>query len=138
MLRHNIRPAGVWNSLPHSFAQVVTVPSPTHWVFVSGQVAFDESANVVGRGDITKQTRQAFENLERCLLAVGAQLADVVSIRVYLTDINDMSAMQAVRNEIFDVPPASTGIEVCALVHPDLLVEIEAIAATHQEGISLP
>jgi reactive intermediate/imine deaminase len=98
-------------------------------VYVSGQVALDAEGNVVGKGDMKAQTRQALENVKTVLEASGASMEDVVKVTVYVTDISRLAETHEVRSQFFpDPPPASTGVEISALAFPDLLVEIEAVA----------
>ena len=99
-------------------------------IAVSGQVALDESGDVVGKGDPEAQARQVFENLRRCLAAAGAAFGDVVKLTYYVTDVADMPAIRAVRDEYVGTSqlPASTAVQVVALVRPELLLEIEAFA----------
>lgn len=99
-------------------------------IFISGQVAWDKDRNVVGKGDIKAQTRQALENLKAALEAGGAALDDVVKVTVFLTDMSKLMDVHEVRFQYFkNNLPASTLVEVRSLVHPDLMIEIEAIAA---------
>ena len=103
-------------------------------LFVSGIAPFDGEGNVVGEGDVVAQTRQVLENLLDALRTVGADMGDVLKVTVFLTDINDRAAINPVRQEFFgDARPASTLIEVSALVDPRMLVEIEAVAGVPQE-----
>jgi reactive intermediate/imine deaminase len=99
-------------------------------VAVSGQVPLDATGAVVGAGDAEAQVRQVFANLATALNAAGSGLDRVVKLGVYLTDLADLPAFRAVRDELFDpaAPPASTLVQVSALVHPDFRVEIEALA----------
>ncbi|MCY3661556.1 MAG: RidA family protein [bacterium] len=98
-------------------------------LFVSGMAPFDGDGNVVGEGDVVAQTRQVLQNIRDALRTVGADMGDVLKVTVFLTDVNDRAAINAVRQEFFgDARPASTLIEVSALVDPKMLVEIEAIA----------
>jgi enamine deaminase RidA (YjgF/YER057c/UK114 family) len=99
-------------------------------IVVSGQVALDESGEVVGPGDPAAQARQVFENLRRCLAAAGAGFGDVVKLTYYLTDVAHLPAIRAVRDELLgaDRLPASTAVQVAALVQPELLMEVEAFA----------
>jgi enamine deaminase RidA (YjgF/YER057c/UK114 family) len=102
-------------------------------VHISGQVALDTAGQVIGKGDLTAQTEQVYTNLGHALAAAGAQLADVFKVVTYVVglDPDKATAVRAVRNKhLGDGPyPASTMVGVTALVHPDLLIEIEAIAA---------
>ncbi len=98
-------------------------------LFVSGIAPFDAEGNVVAEGDVVAQTRQVLQNLLDTLRTVGADMSDVLKVTVFLTDINDRAAINPVRQEFFgDTRPASTLVEVSALVDPKMLVEIEAIA----------
>ncbi|WP_328464369.1 RidA family protein [Streptomyces sp. NBC_00448] len=100
-------------------------------VVVSGQVPVDADGTLVGEDDAEAQVRQVFANLATVLDAAGADLADVVKITVFLTDIgSDLPAFRRVRDEHFDPArlPASSLVQVSALVHPAFRVEIEAMA----------
>jgi enamine deaminase RidA (YjgF/YER057c/UK114 family) len=105
-------------------------------VAVSGQVALDEHGEVVGKGDPEAQARQVFGNLARCLAAAGATFDDVIKLTYYVTDAAHMPAIRAVRAEFAgtDNLPASTAVQVVALVRPELLLEIEAFALTGDVG----
>jgi enamine deaminase RidA (YjgF/YER057c/UK114 family) len=100
------------------------------YVYVSGQVAFDESNAVVGPGNATAQSEQVFANLCRCLDDAGAGLADLVKLTTYLTSSADYSQYAQVKSRLFDgvVAPASTAVVVKELLHPELLIEVDAIA----------
>ena len=98
-------------------------------LFVSGFVPVDGEGRLVGGDDVVAQVRQVFANLGAVLAAAGATFADVVKVTVYLTDIGDRARINPVRQEIFgDSRPASTLVEVSALVVPGAKVEIDAVA----------
>jgi 2-iminobutanoate/2-iminopropanoate deaminase len=98
-------------------------------LFVSGFVPVDGEGRLVGGDDVVVQVRQVFANLGAVLAAAGATFADVVKVTVYLTDIADRARINPVRQEIFgDTRPASTLVEVSALVVPGAKVEIDAVA----------
>ena len=98
-------------------------------LFVSGFVPVDGEGRLVGGDDVVAQVRQVFANLGAVLAAAGATFADVVKVTVYLTDIADRARINPVRQEIFgDTRPASTLVEVSALVVPGAKVEIDAVA----------
>ena len=100
-------------------------------VFVSGQVSRNAQGEIVGKGDIEAQTRQVLENVKSVLTTGGATMEDVVKVTVFVTDVGNYSAIHKVRGEYFKSDyPASTMVEIKALVNPDLLIEIEAIAVT--------
>lgn len=100
------------------------------FVAVSGQCAFDEGGGIVGVGDAAAQSRQVFENLRRCLAAAGATFDDVVKLTFFVTDVAHLPAVRTARDAVFDMtrPPASSAVQVAALIRPELLVEIEAFA----------
>lgn len=98
-------------------------------IYLSGQVALDPDGNVVGKGDMTAQTRQAWENIKAVLEAAGASLNDVVKITQFITDMSRFMETQEVRKEyLTDPAPAATTVEVTSLGFPDLLIEIEVVA----------
>jgi len=98
-------------------------------LFVSGFVPVDGEGRLVGGDDVVAQVRQVFANLGAVLAAAGATFADVVKVTVYLTDIADRARINPVRQEVFgDTRPASTLVEVSALVVPGAKVEIDAVA----------
>ena len=98
-------------------------------IYVSGQVGLDEKGNLAGgKGDAEAQTRQAFRNMKAVLEAAGATMDDVVKLTTVVVRLPDFPKIAAVRKEFFREPyPASTTF-VAALLNPDWLVEVEAIA----------
>jgi len=80
------------------------------------------------------QARQAFRNLGAVLDAAGSSFADVVKLTYFVRDVSSVGAIRVVRDEFVDVskPPASTLVEVSRLFMPELLIEIEAVAAVRQ------
>ncbi len=99
-------------------------------IFVAGQIALHPSTSeIVGTGDITKQTEQVMAHLEAILAAAGATFQNVVKTTVFLVDMNDFAAMNAVYARYFDAAtaPARACVQVSRLPK-DVLVEIECIA----------
>jgi 2-iminobutanoate/2-iminopropanoate deaminase len=97
-------------------------------LYVSGVAPFDSEGNLVGEGDVVAQTRQVLSNMLDILRAAGAEMRDVLKVTVFLTDINDRTTINPIRQEFFgEARPASTLIEVSALADPKMLVEIEAV-----------
>ncbi|MGD1940794.1 MAG: RidA family protein [Leptolyngbyaceae cyanobacterium] len=99
-------------------------------MFVAGQIPLDpQTGQLVGGDDITAQTEQAIANLTAILEAGGATLASVVKTSVFLKDMNDFAAMNAVYAKYFDEAsaPARACVEVARLPK-DVRVEIECIA----------
>ena len=97
-------------------------------VFASGQVPIDPATGQLVDGDIAAQTRQALTNLAAVLEAAGSSLAHVLKTTVFLTDMDDFQAMNAVYAEFFPAaPPARSTVAVLALPR-GARVEVEAIA----------
>ena len=98
-------------------------------VFVSGTTAIQADGTVAGGDDPYAQAVAALATIEQALADAGASLRDVVRTRVFLTNMDDMSAVAKAHCEAFgDVRPASTGVEVSRFARPTMLVEIEADA----------
>jgi enamine deaminase RidA (YjgF/YER057c/UK114 family) len=99
-------------------------------LYISGQVAWDASGNVVGKGDVRAQARQTFENLRGVLQAAGGDLSNLMKITTYITRLADFPAAAEARSAVFAGElPASTLIVVKSLFHPDFLIEVEGVAA---------
>ena len=97
-------------------------------LFVSGIGPLDENGALVGRDDAALQARQIFRGLDKVLRAAGASPADVLKVTVYLTDIDDRTRINPVRQQFFGAArPASTLVEVSRLAIPGMKVEIEAV-----------
>ena len=113
-----------------TYSQAVRVETgDAVWIHVSGQIAIDREGTLVGPGDLRAQTRQVFENLKAILEANGATFGDAVKIGTYLTTLDDLTGMREIRSEyLTSEPPASTAVQVVALVVPDALIEIDLVA----------
>lgn len=100
-------------------------------LFIAGQVALDVEGNLVGPDDYTAQAEQVFTNLRAALTAAGASFRDVAKITYFVRDLAHLPEIRAVRDRFLEpgLRPASTAVGVCALARPDLLIEIEAVAA---------
>jgi 2-iminobutanoate/2-iminopropanoate deaminase len=98
-------------------------------LFVSGQVPIDPATGDMVAGDIAAQTRQVFENIGALLTAGQRSFADVVRTTVFLADMNDFAALNAVYGQYFSEPyPARATVQVARLPK-DARVEIDVIAA---------
>jgi len=107
----------------------VVVAETQALIFISGQLARDKSGNIVGPRDMRAQIRQVGENMRLALEAAGATLDDLVKTTTFVTNIDEFFRHVDVRHDYLGVAlPASTTVEVRRLAHPDLMVEIEAIA----------
>jgi reactive intermediate/imine deaminase len=116
-------------SKPTGYTHVVTV-SPGRTVYIAGQVALDVTGKVVGEGDMRAQAEQVFKNLEAALTSAGATFKDVVKMNTYTTDMSQAPAIRDVRARYFgDTTPASTLVQIVHLARPELMLEIEVIAA---------
>jgi enamine deaminase RidA (YjgF/YER057c/UK114 family) len=99
------------------------------WVSVAGTTAAADGGGAVGGDDIVAQTREALTRVVAALEQVGASVEDVVRTRMFVTDISWWQEIGEVHGEFFrDVRPASSMVEVKALIDPALLIEIEADA----------
>lgn len=102
-------------------------------VYVSGQVSMDAVGNVVGEGDITLQTETVLENVKTVVEAAGGTLGDIVKVTVFILEMGHYDEIHAVRRRYFEKPyPASSMVQVSALIDPRLLIEIEAVAVIEQ------
>jgi len=135
MIEH-IQPADLFPGAKLGFTQVVTA-SPGRLIWVAGQTACDPRGRPVGGRDVGAQAEAALENVGRALAAAGAGPADVTMLKVYIVGFDrEASARIAPRVAKFFAgvePPASTWVGVQALMHPDFLIEIEAVAAVPAE-----
>jgi enamine deaminase RidA (YjgF/YER057c/UK114 family) len=96
---------------------------------VAGTTAVNETGEVVGGDDAYQQTRFILEKIERALAAAGASMRDVVRTRMYVTDITQWEAIGRAHGEFFgQIKPATSMVQVAALISPELLVEIEVTA----------
>ncbi len=109
---------------------VKTGPGTT--IHISGQTGIDAAGNIVGPGDLRRQTEQTFENLKLALAAAGATFQNVVNSRLYVVDFKTemLPILREVRSRYFNQsqPPASTLVGVTALAKPEWLIEIEVTA----------
>lgn len=119
-------------SQPTGYSHIAIVPAGRQ-LHISGQVALDANGNLVGKGDIGAQAEQVFANLKVALAAGGADIGKVFKLVTYVVNLTPemLPPIRAARAKCFgDGPyPASTLVGVTALVNPDLLLEVEAIAA---------
>ena len=119
---------------PTGYTHVVKA-SGGQTVYISGQIAFDKDGKVIGAGDFRAQTVQVFENLKAALAAVDATFDHVVKLTTFVTDMKNAPILREVRTQYFGKhPPAGTLVQIAALVIPELMIEVEAIAVVDTRG----
>jgi 2-iminobutanoate/2-iminopropanoate deaminase len=116
------------------------LPPSARLVFISGQVATDDRGQVLGRRDAGRQAEVVFQRIRQILGLVGGDLADLVSVVIYVVNVErDFTAVSAIRNQMFGDPaPASTLVEVSRLAEEDCLVEISGIAVVNASPAGVP
>lgn len=123
--RRNVSSGAPWEAIV-GYSRAVRVGTTVH---VSGTTSLDDEGRLVGDGDPYAQTKRALEIVARALERAGARLEHVVRTRMYVTRIADWREIGRAHGEVFgSIRPATTMVEVKALIDPGMLVEIEAEA----------
>src|SRR4051812_45655591 len=118
---------------PTGYSQIVEVRA-SRMIYIAGQVSVNAKGEFVGVGDFAAQTEQVFANLTAALAATNCTARDLVKITVYMLDMGNLMAYRAARIKFFGsvtpaAAPAVTLVQVSRLYAPEILLEVEAIAA---------
>jgi enamine deaminase RidA (YjgF/YER057c/UK114 family) len=122
-MRKNFSTGAKWENIV-GYSRAVQVNNQLE---ITGTVAVNEKGELVGKDNFYEQTRYILSKMQRVMEEAGFALNDVVRTRIFVTDIKQWEAVGRAHQEFFgEIKPATTMVEVSALISPDYLVEIEA------------
>lgn len=127
--KDHINPDGLFRN--PAFSQIVTTEGSGKTIYIGGQNAVNQKAEIVGKNDIAQQTDQVMKNLETALKSCGASFSDLVKLNIHLLQGQDVNkGFEATRRYLEFSPeaPVITVLFVAGFVNPDFLVEIDAVA----------
>lgn len=138
--RKFLQPKDMWARVENGnllYVPVVTIHGADHaHIYLSGQVAREQSGDIVGKNDMRAQIRKTCENIQKGLEYAGATFDDVVRATTFVTDIEEYYRCSDERFKFFkNSRPASTLIEITRLGHRDAMVEIEVEAIIEPERL---
>ncbi|MCW2940758.1 MAG: putative endoribonuclease, partial [Actinomycetia bacterium] len=115
----------------NGYSHVASIPPGSRLVWTSGQVPITAEGVPAAAGDWEAQTRLVMQNVGAALTAGGASWDDVFKLTIFVVDTSALPTVRAVRDEFIDLerPPTSSLVQVAGLFRPDILIEIEAVAA---------
>ena len=132
-----VNPPSTW--APFGAFSMAVVQGAGQIVHLKGQVSLDRSGQVVGAHDMRAQVRKVLENIRDLLASMGGEMGDVISLVHYATDIEQFMQTGDIRKAFFSTPyPITTTVEVRKLYHPDLVIEITAVAEIRRERFHRP
>ena len=132
-----VNPTEVWP--PFGAFSMAVIQGSGQVVHLKGQVSLDRQGQVVGAGDMRVQVRQVLDNISAVLASMGGRMGDVISLVHYATDIDQFMGTGDIRKQFFTAPfPVTTTVQVQRLYHPDLLVEVTAVAEIPLERFHRP
>ncbi|MBZ9988821.1 RidA family protein [Mesorhizobium sp. BH1-1-5] len=136
-MARSYNPPTVWK--PFGAFSMVKIHEGGQLVHLKGQVSLDREGRLVGKGDMRAQVRQTLQNIKAVLAAIGGEMADIVSLTQFATDIEQFMAAGDIRKEFFFEPyPVTTTVQIVRLYHPDLQIEITAIAEIPRNRFRMP
>lgn len=125
----------VWSGSPfeEKAGYCRAVRSGNH-IWVAATAPFLDDGSIAGVGDMKAQTTRCLEIIAEAVAELGSDISHVTATRMFVTDITRTAELSEAHREFFaDHPPAASLVEVSALVHPDLLIEIEAEAVVEDD-----
>jgi enamine deaminase RidA (YjgF/YER057c/UK114 family) len=115
----------------NGYSHAASISPGTRLVWTAGQVPIAADGTPALVGNWEEQTRQAMTNVGAALAAAGAAWDDVFKLTFFVVDTSALATVRSVRDEFVNTerPPTSSLVQVAGLFRPDLLIEIEAVAA---------
>lgn len=130
-------PPGIWQ--PFGAFSMGVIAGKGQTVYLKGQVPLDRGGNVVGGGDMPAQVRQTLGNIQAVLKSIGGTMGDIVSLVQHTTDIAGFMRTGDVRKSFFKAPyPVTTTVQVARLYHPEIMIEITAVAEIPRKRFKRP